>query len=401
MRASGKVNPALVRRWNTARVFHALRVAGVASHGELVDATSLDAATVSAVLHQLRRDGWVEPATAATPAPRRTGRPPQRLALAERAGVLLGARLEPGTVRVVASDLGGRVRGAWQGTAGRDPDAALAALDQGADALLTELGLDRDAVLAVGVGVPALISRVGRVAFGPNLGWHDLPLREALTATWSVPVVVDNDTKAAALAERLFGAGRDAADFVLVAGHSGIGGAVYADGRLLRGHGGFAGELGHVTAVPGGRACACGDRGCLEAYLAEQALVAQLRDRGVRVAGYEAAAARAAAGDEEVLDLLADLGGMLGRVLADVVDLLDPQRVVLAGALAHVAPFLLPSARAALAAPALARHRGPCALQVSPLGPDAVPMGGVALAMDALVAAPGAWDPPPAVWGPG
>ncbi|MDF1522437.1 MAG: ROK family protein, partial [Trueperaceae bacterium] len=215
-RPGSKINPALVRRWNTARVFHALREAGVASHGELAEATGLDPATVTAVLRNLRADGWVRVADGApgagTP---RTGRPPVRLTIDETAGVLVGARLEPGTVRLVAATLGGVARGAWQGTAGADPVAAVAALGAGVDALLAGLGVGREAVRALGVGVPALIARDGRLAFGPNLGWRDVPLRAELARGWAVPVIVDNDTKAAALAERLFGAGRDARDFVV------------------------------------------------------------------------------------------------------------------------------------------------------------------------------------------
>ncbi len=400
-----KVNPALVRRWNVARVFHALREAGVASHGELVATTGLDPATVTAVLHQLRADGWVRVAAPEEGRPRspepgaigRTGRPPVRLVLDEAAGVLLGARLEPGTVRLVATTIGGRPRAAWQGPAGSDPEGAVGSLEDGVDALLAELGASRSAVRALGVGVPALVARDGRVVFGPNLGWRDVPLRARLTATWSVPVVVDNDTKAAAIAERLFGAARGARDFVLVAGHSGIGGAVHLDGRLVRGAGGFAGELGHVTVEQEGRLCACGDRGCLEAYLSERAVEAQLRERGVVAAGYEGAAALAAAGDPTVMAVLDDAGALLGRALADVVDLLDPECIVLAGSLVHVAPYLTPAVERALAEPKLARHRGPCRVLVSPLGPDAVPMGGVALAMDVLVAAPDVWTPPTAV----
>ena len=400
-----KVNPALVRRWNTARVFHALREVGVASHGELVAMTGLDPATVTAVLHQLRADGWVRVADPDEVGSRparpglvgRTGRPPVRLVLDEGAGVLVGARLEPGTVRLVATTIGGRPRAAWQGPAGADPDGALRSLEDGVDALLADLGATRSAVRALGVGGPALVARDGRVVFGPNLGWRDVPLRARLAATWSVPVVVDNDTKAAALAERLFGAARTARDFVLVAGHSGIGGAVHLDGRLVRGAGGFAGELGHVTVEQGGRLCACGDRGCLEAYLSERAVEEQLRERGVVVAGYEGAAALAAAGDAMALAVLAGAGARLGRALADVVDLLDPECIVLAGSLTLVAPYLTPAVERALAEPKLARHRGPCRVLVSPLGPDAVPMGGVALAMDVLVAAPDAWTPPAAV----
>ena len=140
-----------------------------------------------------------------------------------------------------------------------------------------------------------------------------------------------------------------------------------------------------MTVVEGGRACSCGDRGCLEAYLSEHAVTAQLAERGAVVAGYEGAAAAAADGDARVLALLDELGGLLGRVLADLVDVLDPERVVLAGSLTHVVPYLLPAVERALARPALAAVRGPCPVVASPFGPDAVTMGGVALAMEAVL----------------
>jgi predicted NBD/HSP70 family sugar kinase len=190
------------------------------------------------------------------------------------------------------------------------------------------------------------------VAFGPNLRWRDVPLQERLAARWSVPVAVDNDTSAAALAEKLFGAAREARDFVVIAGHSGIGGALYLGGRLQRGCGGFAGEVGHMKVVQGGRPCGCGDRGCLEAYLSEHAVEAQLRERGRDLQGFDRIAAAALAGDATVLTLLDELGTLLGRVVADLIDVLDPALVILAGSLSHVAPYLLPAVERV-------RRRGP------------------------------------------
>ena len=384
-----RLNPALIRRLNVARVFHALRLAGGATQGELVDATGLDPATVSAVVRRLRGDGWLL-ATAAPSAGRR-GRPPTRLTIDPDAGLLVGALLEPDRVRLLATTLAGEPRATWQGPAGDGPEAAITALYAGVDALLADLATPWMRVKAIGVGVPALMAHDGRVAFAPNLGWRDVPLHAWLARRWAVPIAVDNDTKAAALAEKLFGAARAAHDFVVIAGHSGIGGALYLGRRLQRGTGGFAGEIGHVTVVPGGRACGCGDRGCLEAYLSERALRAQLRERGVDVAGYEGAAAAAAAGDAATLALFDELGDLLGGVLADLVDLLDPERVVLAGALTHVVPYLLPAVERALARPALAAVRGRCDGVVSPFGPDAVTMGGGALAMEAVLSLPAWW----------
>jgi predicted NBD/HSP70 family sugar kinase len=384
-----RLNPALVRRLNVARVFHALRLAGESSQSDLVEATGLDPATVSAVVRQLRHDGWLR----ATKAPRagRSGRPPTHLSIDRDAGLLVGARLEPDVVRLLATSLAGEPIASWQGPVGEGPAAAIASLRDGVEEVLADVGVGWDGVRAIGVGVPALMAHDGRLAFAPNLGWRDVPLRARLAEHWSVPVAVDNDTKAAALAEKLFGAARDAHDFVLIAGHSGVGGALYLGGRLQRGAGGYAGEVGHVTVVPGGRACGCGDRGCLEAYLSEKALVAQLRERGLTVDGYAGVAAAAADGDPRALTLLDEVGALLAGVAADVVDLLDPEMLVLAGSMTYVVPYLLPAIDRALREPALAGVRGACAVVTSRFGPEAVTMGGVALAMEAVLGLPAWW----------
>lgn len=386
--ARRRLNAALIRRLNLARVFHTLRLQGPITQRALVEHTGLDQATVSAVVRQLLDDGFLR-----SEKPRRhagrSGRPPALLAIAHDAGVLLGARLEPGAVRVLATALDGARLGAWQGTCGRGVDDALDTLGDGTDVLLRELGTDWSAVRSLGVGVPALMARSGRVAYGPNLGWSDVALHEALTQRWQLPIAVDNDTSAAALAEKLFGVARDANDFIVIAGHSGIGGALYLGGRLYRGSGGFAGEIGHVRVVPGGRRCSCGDDGCLEAYLAEEALAAQLRTRGRRLRSYEDVAAAAAAGDAVTLDLLHEVAALLGRVIADLVDVIDPEMIVLAGALSHVAPWLLPCVEQALSQERLGRYRGPATVVASAFGPEAVTMGGVGLAMEAVLSLPG------------
>ncbi len=381
-----RLNPALIRRLNVARVFHALRLAGAASQSELVRTTGLDPATVSTVVRQLRDEGWLTTTTA--PSSGRSGRPPTLLTIDRDAGILIGARLEPELVRVLATTLAGETRADWQGRPGRSAADALDTLSTGVEALLTQLGLTWRDVKAVGVGVPALMSHAGRVAYGPNLRWRDVPLQVRLDERWSVPVAVDNDSSAAALAEKLFGEAREARDFVVIAGHSGIGGALYLGGRLYRGHGGYAGEIGHVRVEPEGRRCGCGDRGCLEAYLAERALVAQLRERGRRLRGYEAIAAAALAGDAEVLTLLDEVGERLGRVIADLIDVLDPELVVLAGALSHVVPWLLPAIERVEGTEALRAYRGRCRVKASTLGTEAVTMGGVGLAMEAVLSLP-------------
>lgn len=148
-----------------------------------------------------------------------------------------------------------------------------------ADALLAESGLAREDVTAVGLSVPGPLDLArGHVVRPPNLpGWQSVPIRDWLAEAFDCPVALENDANAAALAEWRMGAGQGTRDFVYLSMSTGVGGGLVLDGRLHRGRLGTAGELGHVPVVPGGELCACGLRGCLEAYVGGAAWTKRLR----------------------------------------------------------------------------------------------------------------------------
>ncbi len=386
MARPSRVNPALIRQLNTARIFHAVRLHPGASQRRLSDITGLDKATISTVVGALVEDGLLRRSTVASGRP---GRPEQALEVDPDGGLLVGARLELGSVRLLAATLAGEPLATLDHPSGRDPETALDAVEAGVRTLLAEAGRDLDEVRAVGVGVPALFGRDGSLALAPNLGWCQVPAGPILEARLPVPVYVDNDTKAAGLAETLFGSCRDVDDFVYIAGHSGIGGALYLGGRLYRGHDGFAGELGHLKVRRGGRRCGCGGRGCLEAYLSETALLASAREAGLEISDLEALASADQAGDPIARAVLAEAGEVLGDACADLVNLFNPQRIVLGGTFAVAAARMLGEVAARLDASALEPPRRRCRVSLSAFGAEAVTMGGVALALEGFLSLPG------------
>jgi len=196
----------------------------------------------------------------------------------------------------------------------------------------------------IGVSAPGPVDlRTGTLRNPPNLpGWRDVPLVEVLSETFSVPVRIENDANAAALAEHRFGAGRGATDIVFLTMSTGIGGGVLCGGRLVRGARGFAGELGHVPVVPSGRRCHCGLRGCLEAYVGGQGWAERLRrvvPRSGRIfelasgdrskIGPEVLLAAAREGDTLALSELSRWLDLLAAGLVPVVMAFDPERIVL------------------------------------------------------------------------
>lgn len=204
----------------------------------------------------------------------------------------------------------------------------------------------RIAGIGVSAGAPA-DSRTGRVFEAPNLpGWGTggVPLAEILTAELGgLPVRVENDANATALAEWRFGAGRGASDMAFLTVGTGIGAGLILGGRLHRGATEAGGEIGHVIVEPDGRLCACGLRGCLEAYASGPSVVRVARERGFAGEGTgQAVVAAARAGDEAAGFAIAQAAEMLGRGLATLCMVVNPEVVVLGTLAVHAADLLLP-----------------------------------------------------------
>lgn len=223
----------------------------------------------------------------------------------------------------------------------------------------------RHPVAAVGVGAAGYVDAArSTVLFAPNIAWRNEPLGEELARLTGLPVVIENDANAAAWGEFRFGAGRGTRDQLMVTIGTGVGGGIVADGRLLRGGFGVAGEIGHLCVVPDGRVCGCGNRGCLEQYASGSALVRTVRDAaaaGVPAAGPVLSLAggdvqgitgpliteAARTGDPFAAEQLETLGRWIGHGIASLVAILDPAVVVVGGGVGEAGDLVLASARAA------------------------------------------------------
>ena len=257
---------------------------------------------------------------------------------------------------------------------------------------------------SVGVAAAGFVDASRRnVVFAPNLAWRDEPLAARVEQRIDRPVVVENDANAAAWAEYRFGGGLDehgnaVDDLVMLTLGTGLGGGIVAGGLLQRGANGAAAELGHVRAVPGGRACGCGNAGCWEQYVSGNALVRDARDllrsgdpQGavlLREVGGDPEAVTgpvitrlAQAGDPGCARLIADVGRWLGEAVASFVAVLDPEVVVIGGGVSSAGELLLAPARVSLAENLSGRtHRDPPPLRTATKGNDAGIIGAADLA---------------------
>lgn len=234
----------------------------------------------------------------------------------------------------------------------RGPAAVLASLEASIAALANQL----DDLHAIGVACAGQIHpETGSVVYAPNLDWRDVPLAATLKRAFPVPVVIENDVRAAAWGEYRFGAGRGAESMLAVFVGTGVGSGAVLDGRLWRGSSNAAGEIGHTQVVPDGAPCPCGQRGCLEQYASGsgfQRRFAEALGRGVRsrlaeLTGAEPArltapmvAEAAEGGDELARALWADAARYLGMALANYVTLLNPDTLILGGGVIDSSPGL-------------------------------------------------------------
>jgi predicted NBD/HSP70 family sugar kinase len=372
-----------LRRLNRLRVIHTLREHGVISRAEIARRTGLSRSTVSSLVADLQADGLVvERAETGAAHGTQGGRPPILLAFDASAGAAVGIAFGHVGVRVAVSDLSSTILA--EGVAELDVDhESEEGLDAAAElvaAALAEAGVERDRVIGAGVGLPAPIHRasgvVGSSAILP--GWVGVTAAEELRNRLGLPVLVDNDANLGALAEAAYGAGREAVDLVYLMVSSGIGAGLVLNGRLYRGSLGLAGEIGHVLAAPEGAVCRCGNRGCLETVSAPQALLELLRrSHGPLTVAEMLELARA--GDPGCRRVLADAGRALGDAAAVLMNLLNPELVVVGGDLAAAGDLLLDGMRESLRRAALPAAFAGARVVAGTLGERAEALGALAL----------------------
>ncbi|MFL5789911.1 MAG: ROK family protein [Actinomycetota bacterium] len=233
---------------------------------------------------------------------------------------------------------------------------------------------------AIGVGAAGLVERAtGRMRFAPNIAWRDVDLAAEL-AVFGLPASIDNDCTTATVGELLAGAGRGVEDFVYVGLGTGIGGGLVLGGAVQRGAHGFAGEVGHIIVEPGGVVCGCGNRGCWETVASGTTITRLGRERlGVDGQGVVAAAAR---GDGAAQAILDEVGLRLGQGIAGLVNVLDPEVVIVGGGPAAAGDLLLgPARRACRDAIEGADVRPEVPIVPAALGGDAAAIGAALWAM--------------------
>ncbi|MDG4781722.1 ROK family transcriptional regulator [Micromonospora sp. WMMD961] len=376
-----------VRLRNRSALLTKLFLDGPLTRQDLVRSTGLSQPAVSNVVADLIDEGLVAEAGAAESD---GGRPSMLLRIAPRFAFLVGVDVGETRVRVELFDFAMTLLASVEyplDPARTEPDLVAGHVLAGIDAVTGRAGVAPADVLGVGIGVSGVVEQgIEAVVHAQALGWDRVPLERLIAAGTDLPLHIDNGAKTLGQAEMWFGAGRGARHAVFALVGSGVGASVVTNGATYRGASSSAGEWGHTTLVYGGRACRCGARGCLEAYVGAEAIIDRYREarRGRPVPGEDeesqiaalVAAADTSATARRVLD---DTAGYLGAGVANLINLFNPERVVLGGWAAMALGDLLPAVREAAGRQALRQPYEQASIELCRLGVDAVALGAATL----------------------
>lgn len=382
-----------------AEIFGQVLTAGPISRAGLASRLGLSPSTVTRLLPALLEADYIreQPESSPTAGP---GRPQRLLSVNLERHLVVGLKIGPGQVCGVVTDMGARVLGRAEfQTDGCSAQTALTAAGRLTHRLLAGIPDGAARALGVGVGLGGHVDAVsGHCRYSGILGWRDVDVAGPLSSLTGLPVVVGNDVNALVVAQRWFGAGREADTFAVVTTGAGIGCGLLVGGALFTGSSGLAAEFGHIPIDPAGPACNCGRRGCLEALACSAAILNRLRQVGLPQPDIESAAALARRepepGDPDAPAVraaraaFAAAGDALGRGLATLCNLINPELVILAGEGVSVYDLMRPAVQDALAHYAFSTAAADCAVLVDPIDGDMWTRGAACLVLRATVRAP-------------
>ena len=388
-----------LRRSNRSRALWQVFLDGPLTRQEIGTEAGLSPATVSNLVADLLAEGVIAEVGLEDS---NGGRPRGLLQANPDYGYVIGVDVGESAFLVELFDLGLTMRARHMSStdmpvldsSGLDPHDAVMHVAAGIRSVIDQAGAREESILGVGVAVPGLVTRTEHaVVHGQSVGWDAVPVEAMLRDMISLPIFVDNGAKTLGQAEKWFGAARGTDDAIIVLLGMGLGACIISNGEVYRGATGSAGEWGHTTVVVGGRRCRCGAAGCLEAYVGAAAIAARYAElSGGGTPGpadlEEAVAALIGARDRDPASaqVLDEVVTYLGAGIANLVNLFNPERVVVGGWLGRaLSDPLLPAIREAAKINALRLPYSGVQIVKAELGQDAVALGGATLPIAQLL----------------
>jgi glucokinase-like ROK family protein len=396
---------AFVRETNLSSVLRLIYSEAPLSRAQLAAKTGLNKSTVSSLVEDLLDRKLIHETGINYVG---TGRPATQLEVNSNVGAVVGVELGVDFVAVVLADITGKILGRKQISA--DPAASQAKTFELTQALIEEIMLQCDKlglkVMGLSFSIPGTVDLdEGALIFAPNLQWHNVAFRQLFSTSTGLKIFIENDANAAAIAEHLFGKARNLKDFIFVFAGVGLGGGLFLNGQLYRGKGGYAGEIGHTPIIedPFQKLCHCGNLGCWETYANQYSIVERIQTRletkrstlisalmEKQNAPLSISIIKQAAemGDTDALEGLAEAGTAMGNGIAGLVNIFNPEMIILGGPISIAGEFLLPSIRQSVNKRAMHEIVIQTEINISAFGTDASVIGAVAVVIDDILTHP-------------
>jgi glucokinase-like ROK family protein len=376
----------LARKHNSSIILNLLRLEGALSRATLAKRIGLTRSTVSRIVNELIDDDLVMEMKLSQG---KNGRPGMLLELNPKGGSAIGIEIGVNFITIMLTDFKANV--IWRKRATLSDDASSDEYLEKAEQLAREASDIAQArhlrKMGIGVGVWGLVDyNKGVIRFAPNLKWRDIPLQQNWEKKFRVPVYLENDANASALGEYYFGAGRNIENFLYMSMDIGVGGGIISGGKLFRGSSGYAGEIGHMMIDPHGELCSCGKVGCLETKVGRRVIIQhyQARTRKSSIA-LEEIIQRGKEGEEDAIEIFEEVAEALGLGIGNLVNIFNPQRIILGWSLGQAYELLLPTLQKTIQKNSLSDPLAKMDVVPYTNGADDCLLGCIALVLDEII----------------
>ncbi|MDP1544406.1 MAG: ROK family transcriptional regulator [Anaerolineales bacterium] len=396
---------AFVRETNLSLALRLIHTQSPISRAQLAGITGLNKSTVSSLVDELLERNLVHETGSNTGG---AGRPATLVEMNPQAGCIIGVELGVDFVSVAVTDFLGNI--IWRRREDADPTEDQEKMINQTLRIVKEamaVGKKKNYhFLGLGLATPGTVDvDQGVLIFAPNLHWRNVPFVTIFSEQTKLKVFVENDANAAAIAEHLFGTARHSQDFLFVFAGVGIGGGLFLNGKLYRGRNGYAGEIGHspIMAEPSQTVCHCGNRGCWETYANQYSIIQRVQARlevkrssiiprlmveqntPLSIPLIKQAAD---AGDQEAIDSFTEAGHAMGQGFAGLINIFNPEKIILGGPLSIAGEYLLPAIKETVTRHSLPEIIQQAEVLLSPFGPDASLIGAIAIVVDDVLSHP-------------
>lgn len=377
----------LLKAINRTSILNIIKTYGPIARADIAQRAGLSPATVTSLTAELIRDGLIYEKQEGSS---RGGRPPVLLALDSTAIYVVGIKLAEEHATLALTNINADIvaKDTIQ-LAERNPERVSDQLARGVRNLLHSVQVSPGRLLGIGVGLAGIIdSARGMCRVSPHNGWREVPFASLLEQRLDCLVYLDNNVNSLTLMEHLYGQGQHMRDFLVITIGRGVGMGIVANGRVYRGAHGGGGELGHIVIDPEGFLCNCGHRGCLETFVAEPWMIRRARLNGLDVASPDDLLAAACSGHPVALEVLQKAGRLLGQTMANLVNLFNPELILISGEGVRMGDFLFVPLHEAMQAHVFKQLAEGLQTKIEPVSDDAWARGAACLVLNHIFKVP-------------